>query len=790
VSCKIAPRYFVIITLLFISFSTTNSQAQTYTLSGIVREARSGEVVIGTSVMLFKDSVPTQNKAPMRGTVTNKFGFYSIPRLASGTYGVVVRSIGYQTFTATIVLKDSSTRLDIQLENQDIRTQEVVVEAEREASPTSTIGTIEVAPEFIQKLPSLGGETDVFRALQLLPGVKSASEISSGLYVRGGSPDQNLTLLDGVIVYNPSHLGGFLSTFNSDALRDIRLIKGAFPAEYGGRLSSVLDLTMREGSKERIITQGGISLIASRLAVEGPITDDITFMVSGRRMYLDLITALLAPADEETPDYYFYDLNGKINYRISESDQLFVSGYFGRDVFGFEEGDEGDNFGISWGNSAFNTRWSHIISPELFSNFSLIYTDYNFSTDISSSLGSSTASFGTYSRIKDYVARGELQYFPTEDHIIKTGAEVIFHNFTVSVDQNLSEDLDLFVNQNNLYSTEASFYLQDEWKITDQLASNLGARLFYFKNGNYFQVEPRASLAYAVTDDIKLTSSFAVANQFLHLITKNNLTLPTDLWFPSTATIKPARSIQGGLGLETALFEKEYFFSVEGYYKDMRNLYEYKDSVIFAFGIPLESQFTSGRGEAYGVEFFLNKRVGAVTGWLGYTLSWTKRYFAELNNGKMFYPRYDRRHDISAVITYDLNEDWQLGATWVYGTGQGFTMPSGQYAFGDINNGSSSFGDLFFSQNYPQQQYTERNGYRVSAFHKLDLNLTYKFTMFDIPFQFSTNIYNAYNRKNTFAQSVQYDQEIDSEGQLYTKPVVKRFTLFPIIPTFGLSFKF
>jgi hypothetical protein len=763
------------------------------TVSGIVTEAESGETVIGAAVAVYADSASLGRKA-LRGAITNKFGFYSISGIAPGTYFVQVRAIGLATTTqeVTITPNQSDLRLDVTLAPSAVTTDEVVVEGKRETSPTRAISSVELRPGFMEQLPSLGGEVDVFRTLQLLPGVKSISEVSSGLYVRGGSPDQNLILLDGVIVYNPTHLGGFLSTFNSDALRDVRLIKGAFPAEYGGRLSSVVDMTMREGTKEKISGAGGISLINSRLTVEGPITEDATFMVSGRRMYLDALTSLL-PESEEIPQYYFYDANAKVNYRLSPSDHLYLSGYFGRDVLNSPVSDN-DVFSITWGNITGNLRWMHIVSPTLFTNFSAIYTDYDFSTLFEDTYGGnggssgSSSSFKSVTGIRDFMLRGEAQWFPHEDHIIKTGIEATEHRFRADASAEITDFGRIERDPTIRTSLDASFYLQDEWQITPELSANIGGRLYYFESGKHLRAEPRVSAAYQLTDYISLKGAFSLGNQFLHLVSRNDISLPTDVWFPSTTTIAPSESMQGVLGMETSLFDGEYLVTLEGYYKTMKNVLEYKDTASFSLDVPLENAFTAGDGEAYGVELFVNKRIGSFTGWVGYTLAWTRRTFDELNFGRPFYPRHDRRHDVSVVLVYKLGESWELGATWVYGTGQAYTVPTGQYRFEHREvEDPNSFG-IGYSE---RLDYTERNEYRLPAFHKLDLNFAHSFEWFKLPFKLSINIYNAYGRKNVFAQYVDREWRQDPQtGEYYDEYKFKRFTLFPFVPTIGLGFKF
>ncbi len=749
-----------------------------FTISGSVTEKLSGEYAIGLNVViLLVDTVPI---IPIAGTTTNKFGFYSLPRIKSGKYTLRVSGIGYKTYTFELIGRTrENLRINIELEKTDIIMEEITVEAERQPPSATTISTITLTPAYITKMPSLGSEVDIFRTLQLLPGVSTSSELSSGLYIRGGSPDQNLVLLDGVIVYNPSHLFGFLSTFNNDAIKDIKLIKGGFPAEYGGRLSSVLDLTMKEGTKEKISGSAGISLVSSRLTLEGPITDNSTFMISGRRMYLDVITSLLNPGDNDIPSYYFYDLNAKVNYKLDESNHLFLSGFFCRDVFSAPDNRNDDNFSIRWGNATGNLRWMHIFSPEIFTNFSFIYTHYKFNSDFETR-DYAMPNFSTFSGIEDLTFRGDIQYFISTDFTIKSGVEITNHRFEARANEWLinmiNEELGLdFKSSNIINSLDAAFYIQNEWKINPFVETNLGGRLYYFQEAKYWAFEPRFILTSKISDNSLLKSSISLAHQFLHLIARNDFNLPTDLWFPSTKTIKPGISWQAIFGYETTFSEGEYLLSTEIYFKEMYNLYEYKDDAEFSFGIPLETQFTRGKGWAYGLELFLNKRFGKFTGWIGYTLAWTKRVFNELNDGRAFYPRYDRRHDISLTLTTELTDDIEIGLAWVYGTGQAFTMPTGTYGFYELDPNFPNFSTKY--------HYSERNGYRVPAYHRLDLNFIYKFQLFNLPFHLSLNIYNVYNRRNTYSMYVSYSDD-DSRYAL------KKVTLFPIIPTLGLSFKF
>lgn len=748
-------------------------------ISGTVKEEKTGEFVISATVALYKDSIHSASK-PVTGAYTNKFGFFSIPNVKKGTYKLLFTRVDKHPKVYDIEMNEENIYLKVDMADKTSQTEKVIVEAKRELKSTRTISSVEVDPEFISKMPSIGGETDIFRTLQLLPGVQQNSELSSGLYVRGGSPDQNLTLLDGVIVYNPSHLGGFLSSFNADAIRNINLIKGAYPAEFGGRISSVLDLSMKEGTKEKISGQGGVSLVSTRMTVEGPLSDNSTFMISGRRMYLDLILSLAN--EKEAPEYYFYDYNIKSNIQLGKNDRLFVSGYFGSDVLNESERErerDDDDFSIDWGNKTANVRWMHIASSKLFTNFSFIYTNYNFR----SKLEDNGKTYQSESGIEDFMLKADMEYFPTKKHKIKSGIEAIYHQFKVNTLEGLGESIDdLFDNRRDINSTDISLYLQDEWIATDDLTANLGLRANYFTSGSYFNVEPRLSGTYDVGNGHILKGALAWCHQPMHLLLRSELTLPTDAWVPVNDKIKPADSWQAVLGYQTTLNKDAYLFSVEAYYKHMNNLYEYSDTVKFFSTKNIEDQLVTGTGEAYGVEFFLNKQIGALTGWVGYTLAWTKRQFDDLNDGEPFYPRYDRRHDVSVVFTYKLGESWELGLSWVYGTGQAFTLPTGM--FYDYNSSYSS----------EKYVYSKKNEYRMPAYHKLDLNFMYKYHWFGLPLEFSINIYNAYNRLNPFAIYLDKDYvtEYDSDGNFKAKNVteLKSITLFPFIPSFGISFKF
>jgi TonB-dependent Receptor Plug Domain len=778
----------------------------TISISGVVREEISNESAIGVSVLIVRDTVNVTAQSILQGTRTNSFGFYSLPNLAVNTSKplfLLVRGIGYRTNIQRLVLNDtlqitSTLRINIALKTQSTRTQSVTVEANKGSRETiEHISRIDIAPEFIKQLPSFSGEKDVFRALQLLPGVKAASELSSGLYIRGGSPEQNLTLLDGAVVYNPSHLGGFFSTFNADALQNISLLKGAFPAQYGGRLASVIDLTMREGTKERLRGEASIGSLSSRGVIEGPLfSSSATFMFSARRTYFDLTTklnALLMGNDNTSlPSYYFYDLNGKVNMQLSDNDRVFLSGYLGRDVFGFDIANL-LSIGLEWGNATGNLRWMHIVSPNLFTNFSAIYTKYDYTTLLSSRFGRDTVNFSTLSQIQDWTIRGEAEYTPNSDHSMKFGIEAIHHTFLTNFGVKNSSIPTNSTPNDQISSIESALYANDVWTLSPHFIANLGLRVSWFQASGQLNAEPRLSCAYTFEDNdsfsnTALKASFSVVNQYMHLVSRSDVSLPSDVWFPSTKTIPAANAVQYTLGAETTLFNGELFASVEGYYKSMRNLYEYRLDANFTRAGDLSESLTRGNGESYGVEVFLNKRIGAVTGWIGYTLSSTTRTFPDLNGGKPFFPRYDRRHDLSIVLTYKINKDWDVSATWVYGTGQAITMPSAQYDIPSLNDPSAQINKIT-----PNFNFSERNAVRMPPFHKLDIAATYQTWFYGIPCEYSISIYNVYNRQNPFTWFVTTTPTTGigtAVREIANRPVIQQLSLFPILPSVGMTLKF
>lgn len=765
--------------LVLITLCTFPIDAQTndVTISGFVTDASTGEALIGANILLYTDTVNVNNP-PLRGTSTNRYGFYVLPKLSTGRYFVIYRSLGYRTVVNefNITLSSGIVKNNVEMVSEEVEIEEVVVKGQKETDVL--ISKIDIPEAILRQLPTLSGEVEIFRTLTMLPGVQSASEISNGLYVRGGSPDQTLTLVDGMILYNPAHLGNFTSTFNSNALQDLRLIKGAFPAEYGGRLSSVLDITLRSGTKERDKGTVGLGAINSFLTMEGPLTDNSTYMIAGRGMYYDSFQKTFNK-ESTIPRYNYYDLNSKFTYSISESDVISLSAYFSKDHLYSPDGINELTYDISWQNGAVNLNWLQNTSKSVLTNTTVSYINYEFKSILDDDPTAVSASdYFAKSVMNDFTIRKNFEFYWHEFHTLKTGLEFSVHNY----DLVSSNFYDVNFETNELLrekhtAKEASFFLQNESQFSPLFRTNVGIRLYYFTERKFFAFEPRISLSYSLTEDLSVKAAYATAHQFLHLITRNDKSLPTDLWIPSSKNIDPSKSTQFVGGIEKTFDEQKYSVSLEGYYRDMKNLYEFKESADFNYAEPIYTQLTKGEGEAYGLEFFFNKRSGDLTGWIGYTLAWTKRKFPDLNAGKIFYPRYDRRHDISMVLAYNVTDDFTVSVTWLYATGQGFTLPYSQYQFEDI---------IPNPQKEIKLDYSERNGYKLPDYHKLDINFSYKFKWLKLPFEVYCNFLNVYNRQNAFAHYI----TIKENGDGSKIPVQKQITLFPFIPTAGIKVDF
>ncbi|MBU1100857.1 MAG: TonB-dependent receptor [Bacteroidetes bacterium] len=769
---------FLLAFLLLYGYSIANNLPDgDVTISGFIKDASSGEELIGTNIILY---LPGDDNSYFRGVASNRYGFYALPGIASGTYYIEFRNVGYRTHRDTLIISVSSGSLkyDAFLDEEDILLSEVTVSAQRESK--AIVSEIKLTHNMLKSLPTMSGEVDIFKSLVLLPGVQTATEISSGLYIRGGSPDQTLTLVDNMMVYNPSHLGNFASTFNSNAVQDIILVKGAYPAEYGGRLSSVLDIKLRSGTKEKEKANFGLGTLNSYVTLEGPLNDKSTFLLSGRSMYYDLVQKTVF-SDSENPYYNFHDLNAKFTYELSDKDALSLSAFYSRDKL-YSPDNAGDlEYEMSWLNGSVSLNWMRS-SEKYISNTAISYVQYQFDSKLDNGLQSIQASdYFASSKLSDVNLSSDFEIFLHENHKMKTGLQIFMHNYDLIASDiyhnALENDSDL---RTKILSIESSAFMQLESQITAQLKSNVGTRIYYFKNQKRVNIEPRVSFMYSFDEAFSVKAAYSLTHQFIHLMFRNDISLPTDFWFPSTKEISPSRSQQFVVGLESELFDKQYLVSVEAYYRDMKDIYEFKENAKFSPSTPIVDLLTKGQGEAYGIEFFLNKTVGSFTGWIGYTYSFTRRLFDDLNIGRIYYPRYDRRNDISVVLSYKMSKNFSLSATWNYASGQGMTMPYAQYQGQKIGNQTGSELLLFYS---------ERNGHKLPDYHKLDISASYDFQFDDSELTVYMSLYNVYNRQNIFAQFVSFEEETNPDTQeSVTTPKIKQIVLFPFIPTFGIKY--
>ncbi len=747
------------------------------TVTGTIRDASDGETLIGATVRLAGSD---------RGTFTNSYGFYSLT-LESDTGQIVISYVGYQDQVIKIG-PGVSNPVIIDLSSGKLL-EEVVVKSNsfREQLGSTQMGVQELTMREAKLIPVVFGEVDIIKTLQLKPGINSGSEGNSGLFVRGGSSDQNLFILDEAIVYNPNHLFGFFSTFNSDAIKDVKIYKGGFPAQYGGRLSSVIDVKLNDGNNQKISGTGGIGLISSRLTLEAPLVKNkSSIILSGRRTYADLITRAVNKSNEGNkefnpiPDYYFYDLNAKVNYTLSDKDKLFISGYFGQDRFGFDN--ENFQFNFDWGNVTSTARWNRVITPQLFINTTFTFSDYKY--QISNEL--TGFSFNLQSRIRDMNLKSDFTYAPSNDHHIQMGAEVTRHLFTVGRLKAGSDDGEIsFSAGQDLDAWEAGAYIQDEWTINDRSALSMGMRLsgFLQKKKVYGALEPRLAYNYRVTEDLSVKANYARMVQYLHLVANSSISLPTDIWYPSTAGVRPQTSDQVGVGWQY-LLGSQFLLSNEYYYKYLGNQIDFKNFADLFANDQLEQEFTFGNGYAYGTEVYLEKKEGRLTGWVGYTLAWVRRgEFKDIMDGRFFAPRYDRRHDISIVGIYELTHRLTVTAAWVYGSGDLSWLPVGRLPFQDIPGG----------QTQPVVPvYGDRNNLRQPAYHRLDLGLVIEFSPKWGESDLTISVYNAYNRRNPYF--LYLDAETKTNENLGIEEVVgikaKQVSLFPVLPSFTYNFKF
>lgn len=772
---KVMRPFILFITILF---SAPLLAQENFTVSGTVKLKSTGETVIGATIRSGKS-----------GTVSNEYGFYSLT-LPKGKNTLEVSSIGQETKKVDVTL-EKNTILNISLEDASQNLGEVTIKSTASGRSISgtQMGVERLSTAEIKNIPVLMGERDLMKAVQLLPGIKSAGDGNSGFYVRGGATDQNLILLDEAPVYNASHLLGFFSTFNSDAIKDMTLYKGGMPAQYGGRLSSVLDIKMNDGNNQDYSVSGGIGLISAKLNVEGPIVKDkSSFLISGRRTYADVFLKLSPDSTINQNRLYFYDLNAKLNYTLGQKDRLYLSGYFGQDQLGV-----GESFGLSWGNATGTARWNHIFNSKMFSNTSLIFSNYNYKIKIRAGAND----FQIFSQIRDWNLKQEFQWYANSRNSVRFGLNSIFHTLRPG---EITSSSTSSVNSSALqqrYSLENSIFGTNTWKASEKFSLTYGVRLtafsilgkgdffdmnskgeitdtFNYKSGEivktYVNPEPRLAASYEFNESASVKASYVRNVQNMHLISNSTSNNPTDKWIASTNLIKPEIADQYSIGYYKNLADNKYELTLETYYKDMQNQIDYRNGAdIFINSDAIESQLLFGKGRAYGLEMQFKKKVGKWTGWVSYTLSKTERKIDGISNNEWYNARQDRTHDISVVSTYQLNKKWTLSGNWVYYTGNAITFPAGKYT---VNNQV-----VFY--------YTERNGYRMPAYHRLDLGATCvlkqtKKTLSELSF----SVYNAYGRENAY--TIEFRQSKSDP----TRTEAVQTALFKFIPSVSYNFKF
>ncbi len=750
-----------------------------FVISGHIRDAATGEDLPGASIVA--------DGLSYMGTATNPYGFYSLT-LPEGKHTIRFQFVGYANQEMEIDLTENQI-IDIELSEKTYEIGNIVVKGERPDRNVTSVdmGNVKLSPKEIEKIPILFGEQDIVKTIQLTPGVKAAGEGNSGFYVRGGGIDQNLILLDEAPVYNASHLLGFFSIFNSEAIRDANLMKGSIPAEYGGRASSVFDIKMKEGNQKKFGVAGSIGLISSNLAVEGPIVKDKgSFIVSARRTYADLFLLLSKDEDLNNTKLYFYDLNLKANYKINNNNRIYLSGYFGRDDFGYA-----DEFGFDWGNATGTIRWNHNFSEKLFSNTSFIVSNYSYDINI---LGDVNITIG--SQIDDINLKQDFTWYLNPKNTLKFGGNVIHHKIMpgeIKVEEFSGINPEKITTRRAL---EWAAYASNNFKVSERLKLYFGLRLALFSNigpGDFYEfdeegnllktikvddfeivktqggIEPRFGLNYLLSSKSSVKASYNRIHQFLHLLSNATTTTPTDLWLPSSNNVKPQIADQVSVGYFRNFKENEFESSLEVYYKDLKNQIDYKNGAELIFNSTVEAELVFGRGWAYGAELMFKRNFGRLNGWVSYTWSRTMRQFDEINNGDPYPARQDRIHDIALVGIYELTPKLSLSANWIYYTGNAVTFPSGKYEVEGIIAG----------------YYTERNGYRMPPYHRLDIGLTWqrkKTEKFESSWNFS--VYNAYARENAYF--IQFREKEGSPG--VTEAV--QFAIFKAIPSISYKFKF
>ena len=796
-------KVLIILALVFGVFAGANAQHARVTLSGTVLDASNGESMMGVYVILTDLKTPSN----VQGCASNQAGYYSISVLP-GTYKLSVNYLGYKTIDDTIALTRNTHRL-VEMEPAAITGGEVVIQGERgNVNVTGgEVGRMELSIQTIKALPALMGEADVIKSVQLLPGVQSGGEGNSGFYVRGSGTDQNLVLLDEATIYNPDHLFGFFSIFNADAVKSVDLIKSGMPAYYGGRAASILNVYQKEGNLKKYEVDGGLGLIFSHLTVQGPIKKNrASFLISARRTYADVIVQPFLKKDNpmKGTNFYFYDLNAKFNIVINPRHRLYFGAYYGHDVYGFKSVTQQTKMTFQWGNAAASARWNYIIANRLFLNTTATFSYYSFGTN----MVISPYSFALASGVRDYGLKSELTWIPTPKHNLRFGVHNVFHDctpghFDVEAGEGVAFDLP---KGQHYFGNELAIYVHDEWDISPHWKLNMGVRYTTYNHlgpfkryitdefghltdsilypagqsiAQYNRAEPRLALRWLIDSTTSIKASATLNYQFMHQISIATISLPTDVWMPSTDLMKPQTVFQYSLGVFKNFHQNMFESYIDLYYKQMYKLPEYREGIgLSMLNLNTDQLYVFGKGWAAGAEFFIKKSRGRFTGFIGYTLAFTRRQFDDLNGGKPFWAKYDRRHDVTISLSYEiLPNKLRASALWVYQSGNTMTVPLGYYLY---------MGSVV-------TEFSDRNEYRVNPYHRLDISVDWtikKTAKFETGLNFS--IYNVYNRQNPFLVFFETTVTTD-DGDLSSFSMQNhayQMSLFPIIPSVMWTFKF
>jgi len=777
------------LSLLLGCFLITSVNAQSIKVSGVIKDKSTGEDLSYVNIYASQATI---------GAVSNPYGFFSLQLPPEGSHQLVFSHIGYLSDTIQIVSMRDTT-LTISLESAvNLPTLEVKYSSNMSSTERPQMSTLTLLANDIKEIPAVLGEVDVIKALQLLPGVQGGNEGFSGLYVRGGAQDQNLILLDGVPIYNASHFLGLFSVFNADIIRDVQLIKGGFPARYGGRLSSVLEINTKEGNLNQIEGEGSVSMIASKFSLNGPIARDKTsFLVSGRYSYVGLLLDIVQPDDLSTN---FYDLNAKLRHQINEDNHLYFSFYNGADRLGSTTIDENERYGgsLDWNNIVSSLRWNRKIKANLFSNLNLNYSKYDVVSRSFEEENEISNQSRYVSGIEDLGLSWNLDFVPSTQHALKTGGNLIHHTYRPGAlslsSRTTDQQIDTLLGNQAIQSIEYNVYVEDEWNISPAFTANVGSHFsgFAVEDEHYTSLQARLSMRYQFNQAVALKASFANMAQYINLLSNENLGLPTDLWVPSTSRIKPQTAYQGALGM-AAKVKEGIQVTAETFYKKMQNIISYQEGAQFLIDLQenWEDKVTQGQGESYGLEVFAEKKAGKTTGWLGYTLSWNWRLFEDINGGRRFPFRYDRRHDISLALNHKRNDRVAYSLSWQFGTGNAVSIPEFRYATNPVNDparpGLSTSGYL----SPDRYVITEKNGFRMSNYHRMDASVTFTIEKKHFTRKWIISVYNVYGHINPYFVQADVDFIYDEFGRATGRnTTLKEVGLIPLIPSIAYSFKF